>query len=114
MTVTIAEVALVTLGSDGQATASLNATVANAPSGSLSYAGSVLGNESPIGFSAATVEDTNMMFNTAGTYTFRQTGTAGVVTASDTVDITVRADPIVTVHRLLDGCLHGPRNRCRV
>jgi hypothetical protein len=93
MTVTIANVEPVTIGESGTASASLNASTSNAPSGT-SYQWTAEGaNAGNVTFGSATSEDTTATFSADGSYTLRLIATSGSRSASDTVDVTVNPAP---------------------
>lgn len=93
-TVTIAEVALLTLGDDGTASADLDASTSNAP-GDATYEWTAEGADADnVSFSSPTSEDTTATFSMEGTYTLRLTITAGSKSATATVEVKVDPAPV--------------------
>ena len=94
LTVSIAALEPVTLGMDGTATSTLNASTKNAPDGTTVYKWTVEGAKAmSVNFSAYTSEDTAVTFLAADTYTLRLTAISGDQTATDTVTVTVKPVP---------------------
>ena len=96
-TVTIAEVSPVTLGNDGKASASLDASISNAPSDATYQWTAEGANAASVSFSSLTLVDTTAMFSADGIYTLRLTVTAGSKSATATVEVMVNPVPVQDV-----------------
>ena len=97
--VSIAEVDALTLGADGSAMTSLEASVSDDESDTFTYQWSATGdNAGDVSFDSATIEDTDVTFSAAGTYTLEL-----VVTDDDDSDSTGSATVAVTVNTADDG-----------
>lgn len=93
--VTIAAVEPVSLDADGAAAVNLFATTRNAPSGLMTFTWTA--DETPaaanFSFVDRTLEDTDVLFYTPGTYKLRLTATNGSQSAADIVTVTVNPAP---------------------
>ncbi len=92
--VSIATVEPVTLGMDGTATVTLDASTKNTPDDDTVYSWTVEGSKAmSVNFSSYASEDTAVTFLAADTYTLRLTATSGAQTATATVTVKVKPVP---------------------